>query len=131
MIIGIGTDLVKIERLQKSIDRFGQRFIDKVFSPIEHDYCLNRSDIASCLAKRFAAKEAFVKALGTGMREGIWFRDVTISNNSYGSPSISLSGQAAKRLESIEPYLVHVSLSDEGGFAQAFVIIEKAGNSPQ
>ena len=131
MIIGIGTDLVKIDRLQKSIDRFGQRFIDRIFSPVEHDYCIKRSDIASCLAKRFAAKEAFVKALGTGMREGIWFRDVTISNNSYGSPSISLSGQAAKRLENMEPFKIHLSLSDEGGFAQAFVIIEKAGNISQ
>ncbi|MBF0195851.1 MAG: holo-ACP synthase [Magnetococcales bacterium] len=131
MIIGIGTDLVKIDRLQKSIDRFGQRFLDKIFSKIEHDYCNNRSEIASCLAKRFAAKEAFVKALGTGMREGIWFRDVTVSNNSFGSPSILLSGEAAKRLENMQPYKIHLSLSDEGGFAQAFVIIEKAGNSTQ
>ncbi|MBF0382268.1 MAG: holo-ACP synthase [Magnetococcales bacterium] len=129
MIIGVGTDLVEISRLQNSIDRFGQRFIDRIFSPIEHDYCIARSDLASCLAKRFAAKEAFVKALGTGMREGVWFRDVTVTNNCYGSPSILISGQAAKRLEKMEPFNIHLSLSDEGGFAQAFVIIEKAGNS--
>jgi holo-[acyl-carrier protein] synthase len=129
MIIGIGTDLVKIDRIQNSIDRFGNRFIDRIFSPVEYDYCKKSHGIASCLAKRFAAKEAFVKALGTGMREGIWFRDITVTNNSYGSPSISLAGVAAERLESINSVKIHLSLSDEGGFAQAFVVLEQAGKT--
>ena len=127
MIIGIGTDLVKIDRLQKSIDRFGERFIERIFSPDEYDYCIKRKELASCLAKRFAAKEAFVKALGTGMRDGIWFRDIMVTNNQNGLPIISLGGITAKRLDDPDSVKIHLSLSDEGGFAQAFVILERLG----
>jgi holo-[acyl-carrier protein] synthase len=129
MIIGIGTDLVEIDRIKRSVDRFGQRFIDRIFSPVEYDYCIKYLEIAPCLAKRFAAKEALVKALGTGMREGIWFRDITITNNNLGNPSIALTGMAASRLADLDLVRIHLSLSDDGGFAQAFVILERVGST--
>ncbi len=128
MIIGIGTDLVEITRIANSVDRYGERFINRIFSPVEYEYCIKRRDVASCLAKRFAAKEAFVKALGTGMRDGIWFSDIIIANDSHGAPAISLRGVAAERTKSLEPVKIHLSLSDEGGFAQAFVILERMEN---
>ncbi|MBF0453540.1 MAG: holo-ACP synthase [Magnetococcales bacterium] len=125
MIIGIGTDLVEIQRLRRSCDRFGQRLIHRIFAPVEYDYCMTFQDSVSCLAKRFAAKEAFVKALGTGMREGIWFRDIITTNNAAGAPTLSLQGVTAERLKILEPVTIHLSLSDDGGFAQAFVILER------
>lgn len=125
MIIGIGTDLVAIHRIQQAVERFDKRFVDRIFAPSEYDFCVQRKDYAACLAKRFAAKEALVKALGTGMRDGVWFTDITVANNALGCPTLSLSGLAAKRLHPLESLKIHLSLSDENGFAQAFVVLER------
>lgn len=127
MILGIGTDLVAIARIQKTVDRFGDRFLGKVFSPEEVRHCAARADRVACLAKRFAAKEAFVKALGTGMREGIWFHDIQVVANALGQPGIVVSGEAERRLETWGTVRVHVSLSDEKKYAVAFVVLEIIG----
>lgn len=124
MIIGIGTDMVKVERLAKSVERYGDRFVKKIFTGEEVQHCQNRADSIGCLAKRFAAKEAFVKALGTGMAHGIWFTDIQVIHDSSGRPGLSFSGEVQRRLSNMGPMNVHLSLSDEKEFAIAFVILE-------
>ncbi|MEO5330224.1 MAG: holo-ACP synthase [Magnetococcus sp. THC-1_WYH] len=124
MIIGIGTDIVKIERLRQSVDRFGLRFVEKILTPQEKEQCDHRADFIGCLAKRFAAKEAFVKALGTGMAQGVWFTDIQVMHNDLGRPSLGFSGKTQQKLARFGPLHVHLSLSDEKEFAVAFVILE-------
>ena len=128
MIIGIGTDLVRIDRLERAMSRFGERFAERVFTRRERQLCSQKKDRFSCFAKRFAAKEALVKAMGTGMRQGVWFRDVEVLNNPLGQPVITLQGQAGWRVGQLGPVKIHVSLSDEGGFALAFVMLERQGD---
>lgn len=125
MIVGIGTDIIKIARLAQSIERFGERFLQKIFTMEEIKLCSTKVNVAACLAKRFAAKEAFVKALGTGMSQGIWFTDIQVMHNPEGCPELLCSGAAEQRLATLGNISIHVSLSDEAEFAVAFVIIEK------
>ena len=128
MILGIGTDLANIDRIQKTIDRFGQRFKDRVFTPIEQNKAEKRTDIAGTYAKRWAAKEACSKALGTGLAMGISWKDMSVSNLETGQPIMKLTGWAAKKMSDMTPEgyeaIVHVTLTDDHPWAQAFVVIE-------
>ncbi|MEM9966998.1 MAG: holo-ACP synthase [Pseudomonadota bacterium] len=128
MILGVGTDLANIERIQATLDRFGNRFRDRVFTDIEQAKAERRQDIAGTYAKRWAAKEACSKALGTGLRMGISWRDMSVSNLETGQPVMHVTGWAAERLESMTPAgheaVIHVTLTDDHPWAQAFVVIE-------
>ena len=128
MILGIGSDLIDIRRMERVIDRFGERFLDRVFTPTERARSERRKNRIESYAKRFAAKEACSKALGTGFRKGVFMRDMGVVNRPGGQPTIALTGGAAARLAAITPAgmraEVHVSLTDEPPMAQAIVIIE-------
>lgn len=128
MILGIGTDLANIERIEGTLQRFGDRFRLRVFTPTELRKAARRRDEAGTLAKRWAAKEACSKALGTGLRMGISWKDMAVSNLRTGQPVMELTGWAAERLASMTPAgheaIVHVSLTDDHPWAQAFVVIE-------
>jgi len=128
MIIGIGTDLANIDRIQRVLDRHGDRFRNRVFTDIEQRKAEARADTAGTYAKRWAAKEACSKALGTGLRMGIAWKDMAVSNLNTGQPVMAVSGWAAKRLQEITPdgheAIVHVTLTDDHPWAQAFVVIE-------
>lgn len=128
MILGIGTDLANIERVEGTLERFGDRFRQRVFTPTELGKAARRRDEAGTLAKRWAAKEACSKALGTGLRMGISWKDMAVSNLRTGQPVMELTGWAAERLASMTPpgheAIVHVSLTDDHPWAQAFVVIE-------
>ena len=129
MIIGIGSDLSDIRRIQKSLDRFGERFTTRVFTETERARSEAKPDRAASYAKRFAAKEACAKALGTGVpRRGVHWADMGVVNQRSGKPTMALSGGAAERLASLIPAgmapVIHVSLTDDHPYAQAFVIIE-------
>lgn len=128
MILGIGSDLIDIRRMERVIARFGERFLDRVFTPTERAKSERRKNRIESYAKRFAAKEACSKALGTGFRKGVFMRDMGVINKPGGQPTIALTGGAAARLAAITPAgmraEVHVSLTDEPPMAQAIVIIE-------
>jgi len=125
-IFGIGTDIVNINRMDNSLKKYGFSFKNKIFSKKEITYCDNKKNSSAFYAKRFAAKEAFSKALGTGIRKDINLKNIEISNNIYGKPSILLKGTLAsylkKKLKS-KKYDIHLSLSDDKPWAQATVII--------
>lgn len=123
MIYGIGTDIVAVERFQRFIDT-GSAVIDRLFTPAERARCGSRKDAASCLAARFAAKEAFLKALGTGLRDGISWLDMEVTNNSLGKPELLLCGKAAEQVRNNGLAGVHLSLSHDGGNAVAMVVLE-------
>ena len=128
MILGIGTDLANIERIAGTLERFGDRFRTRVFTDLEQRKAERRADTAGTYAKRWAAKEACSKALGTGLRMGISWKDMSVSNLSTGQPQMHLTGWAAKRLQEMTPpgheAHVHVTLTDDHPWAQAFVVIE-------
>ncbi|HQS69136.1 MAG: holo-ACP synthase [Novosphingobium sp. 28-62-57] len=129
MIIAIGSDLCNIERIQNSLDRFGDRFINRVFTDVEKAKAARRPyTIAGTLAKRFAAKEAFSKAVGTGFKAGVFMKDIGVVNAPSGAPTLALTGGAAARLAAITPEgyeaVVHLTLTDDHPWAQAFVVIE-------
>ncbi len=128
MIIGIGSDLSDIRRIQNSLDRFGTRFTERLFTEIEKARSERKNDRAASYAKRFAAKEACAKALGTGMRRGVFWRDMGVVNLRSGAPTMALTGGAAERLREMTPpgmkAVIHLSLTDDVPYAQAFVIIE-------
>ena len=129
MIIGLGSDLCNIERIQHSLDRFGARFEQRVFTDAELARAAKRPFTkAGTLAKRFAAKEAFSKAVGTGFKAGVFMRDIGVVNQRSGAPTLALSGGAKARLEAITPdghvAHIHVTLTDDHPWAQAFVVIE-------
>lgn len=128
MILGIGTDLANIERIAATIDRFGERFKTRIFTDAEQAKAERRKDVAGTYAKRWAAKEACSKALGTGLRMGISWRDMAVTNLSSGQPVMALTGWAAERLAQMTPEgheaIVHVTLTDDHPWAQAFVVIE-------
>ena len=127
MIIGTGNDLVNIDRIDKTIGRYGVRFIDRIFTATEKEKSENRRKRIESYAKRFAAKEACAKALGTGFRDGVFWRDIGVVNLQNGLPTIELTGGAAKRLQNIIPpgmeVEVHLALTDEPPLASATVII--------
>jgi len=128
MIIGIGSDLSDIRRVQDTLDRFGERFTNRIFTEVERARSERKGDKAASYAKRFAAKEACSKALGTGMRAGVFWRDMGVVNEPSGKPTMRLTGGAAKRLEALIPPgmrgVIHLSLTDDHPYAQAFVVIE-------
>ena len=129
MIIAIGSDLCNIERIQASLDRFGTRFEQRVFTEVEQAKAARRPYTkAGTLAKRFAAKEAFSKAVGTGFKAGVYMKDIRVVNAKSGAPTLALSGGAAARLASLVPEgheaVVHLTLTDDHPWAQAFVVIE-------
>lgn len=128
MILGIGTDLANIERIEATLARFGDRFRNRVFTEAEQRKAARRKDVAGTYAKRWAAKEACSKALGTGLRMGIAWKDMGVTNLRTGQPVMHLTGWAAERLAALTPpgheAIVHVSLTDDHPWAQAFVVIE-------
>ncbi|MDC0739226.1 holo-ACP synthase [Cognatishimia sp. SS12] len=128
MILGIGTDLANIDRIQGTLDRFGDRFKNRVFTEREQMKAERRKDIAGTYAKRWAAKEACSKALGTGLAMGIAWKDMHVSNLRSGQPIMEVTGWAKERLETMTPpghrAVIHVTLTDDHPWAQAFVVIE-------
>jgi holo-[acyl-carrier protein] synthase len=129
VIIAIGSDLCNIERIQASLDRFGERFEARVFTDIERAKAARRPFTrAGTYAKRFAAKEAFSKAVGTGFKAGVFMKDIGVVNAKSGAPTLALTGGAAARLAALIPdghdAVVHLTLTDDHPWAQAFVVIE-------
>ena len=127
MIIGLGNDLCDIRRIEKSLERFGDRFVQRVFTEIEQKRSEGRATRAASYAKRFAAKEACAKALGTGLRQGVFWRDMGVVNQRGGKPTLALTNGALARLQAITPAgmtaQIDLSLTDEYPLAQAIVII--------
>ncbi|GIK96713.1 MAG: holo-[acyl-carrier-protein] synthase [Alphaproteobacteria bacterium] len=127
MIIGIGSDIIDIRRIERTLERYGRRFIDRVFTETEQRKSEGRANRAASYAKRFAAKEACSKALGTGFRAGVFWRDLGVINLASGKPTMSLTGGAAKRLAEITPpgmrAQIDITLTDDHPQAQALVII--------
>ena len=134
MILGIGSDLANIDRIAAVLDRHGDRFRHRVFTPTELAKAARRKDEAGTLAKRWAAKEACSKALGTGLAMGISWKDMAVSNLESGQPVMALTGWAAERLAKMTPpghhAIVHVTLTDDHPWAQAFVVIEARPDAP-
>ena len=129
MIIGLGSDLCNIERIKNSLDRYGARFEQRVFTPVEIAKADKRPFTrAATFAKRFAAKEAFSKAVGTGFKAGVFMKDIGVVNLPSGAPTLALSGGAKARLDALTPpgatLFVHLTLTDDHPWAQAFVILE-------
>ena len=128
MIVGIGSDLCNIERIEKSLARFGDRFLSRVFTEVERKKAASRPHtIAGTLAKRFAAKEAFSKAVGTGFKRGVYMKDIGVVNLPSGAPTLSVTGGARARLDALAPdghaVDIHLTMTDDHPWAQAFVII--------
>jgi holo-[acyl-carrier protein] synthase len=136
LILGIGSDLSDIRRVEATLAKFGDRFKNRCFTDIERARSERKNDQAASYAKRFAAKEACAKALGTGIRRGVFWRDMGVINLRSGQPTMALTGGAAERLSAMTPAghrtVIHVSLTDDHPYAQAFVIIEAvlAADSP-
>ncbi len=128
MIIGIGSDLIDIRRIEKSLERHGQRFIQRIYTEVEQARSEGRKGRAASYAKRFAAKEACAKALGTGLAQGVFWHDMGVANLPSGAPTMTLTGGAAVRLAKILPpghkAVIHLTITDDFPLAQAFVIIE-------
>ncbi len=128
MILGIGSDLCDIKRIEQTLAKFGERFIARCFTEIERKKSDRRAERAASYAKRFAAKEACAKALGTGLNRGVFWRDMGVVNLPSGQPTMRLTGGAAERLAAITPAgriaFIHLTITDEYPLAQAFVVIE-------
>ncbi len=128
MILGIGSDLIDIRRIEKSLERHGERFIARIYTDVERARSERRKQRAASYAKRFAAKEACAKALGTGMSEGVFWRDMGVVNLPDGKPTMHLTNGAAARLQKMLPPgtrpVIHLTITDEYPLAQAFVVIE-------
>ena len=127
MILGVGSDLIDIRRIERTLERFGDRFVERVFTPVERARAEKRRDRAATYAKRFAAKEACAKALGTGFRAGVFWRDMGVVNLPGGKPTMALSGGAARRLAALLPpgtaAQIDVSITDEPPMAHVIVVI--------
>jgi len=127
MILGIGSDITDVRRIAKVLERHGDRFIDRIFTATERERAERRRNRIETYAKRFAAKEACAKALGTGFRSGVWWRDMGVVNLASGRPTMILTGGAKRRLEAITPAgyeaRIDLTITDEGPMAHAFVII--------
>jgi len=124
MIYGIGTDIVASSRFQRFLDENNTALLERLFTLSERDACFKRKDSASCLAARFAGKEAFLKALGTGLREGISWQDMEVSNDALGKPVFMLYGKASELYQVKKLTGIHLSLSHDGGHAVAMVVLE-------
>ena len=127
MIIGLGSDLIDIRRIEKTLERFGDRFLDRIFTEVERTKSDRRAGRVESYAKRFAAKEACSKALGTGLRKGVFWRDMSVINLPGGKPTMKLTGGAAERLAFLTPpgmkLIIDITITDEPPLAQAMVII--------
>jgi holo-[acyl-carrier protein] synthase len=127
MILGIGSDITDVRRIAKVIERHGDRFLDRIFTPTERARAERRKNRVETYAKRFAAKEACAKALGTGLRGGVWWRDMGVVNRPSGQPTMQLTGGALRRLQAITPpgceARIDLTIADEGPMALAYVII--------
>lgn len=127
MILGVGTDLIDIRRIERTLDRFGDRFLDRVFTSTERRKAAARAQPAAALSQRYAAKEACAKALGTGFRQGVFWRDIGVDNWPSGQPFLRLTGGAERRLRELTPSgwvtRIDLSLTDEPPFAHGMVII--------
>ena len=128
MIIGLGSDLADIRRIEETLERFGERFVARIFTDVERARSERKADRAASYAKRFAAKEACAKALGTGLRAGVFWLDMGVVNARSGRPTLALTGGAARRLAAMVPPgfepAIHLSLTDDHPYAMAFVVIE-------
>jgi holo-[acyl-carrier protein] synthase len=128
LIIGLGSDLADIRRIEATLERFGERFVARIFTDVERARSERKADRAASYAKRFAAKEACSKALGTGLRAGVFWRDMGVVNARSGRPTLALTGGAAKRLAAMVPPgfepAMHLRLTDDHPYAMAFVVIE-------
>jgi len=135
MIIGLGSDLIDIRRIEQTIERHGERFLDRIFTSVERTKSDKRAQRAASYAKRFAAKEACAKALGTGLRRGVFWRDMGVVNLPGGKPTLALSGGALRRLHEITPpgyeAVIDLSITDDFPLAQAIVIISAVARPPQ
>jgi holo-[acyl-carrier protein] synthase len=135
MIVGIGSDLCNIERIEASVERFGERFLTRVFTEVERAKAARRPlTMAGTLAKRFAAKEAFAKAVGTGFKRGVYMKDIGVVNAPSGAPTLHLTGGAKARLDALAPaghsMAVHLTMTDDHPWAQAFVILTATKMEP-
>ncbi|MCP4070513.1 MAG: holo-ACP synthase [Hyphomicrobiales bacterium] len=128
MIVGLGSDLIDIRRIENSLSRFGDRFIDRLFTDIEKAKSERRKQRAASYAKRFAAKEACSKALGTGIAQGVYWRDMGVINLPSGKPTMQLTNSAAEHMSKLTPQghraVIHLTITDDYPLAQAFVVIE-------
>jgi holo-[acyl-carrier protein] synthase len=128
MIVGIGSDLIDIRRIEKSLERYGERFVQRIYTEVEQARSEGRRARAASYAKRFAAKEACAKALGTGIAQGVFWRDMGVVNLPSGKPTMALSGGAAIQLATLLPpghrAVIHLTITDDFPLAQAFVIVE-------
>lgn len=133
MILGLGNDIVDIRRIEKTLERFGDRFIQRIFTEIEQKKSDGRAARAASYAKRFAAKEACSKALGTGFRRGVFWRDLGVVNEPSGRPTLRLTGDARRHLENLTPAgcvaEIHLTITDDYPYAQAVVIISAVQRS--
>ncbi len=133
MILGLGTDLIDVRRIERTLDRFGRRFVDRIFTDDERTRSERRANRAAAYAKRFAAKEACSKALGTGFRKGVYWRDMGVVNLPSGKPTMKLTGGARRRLEEMVPdgmvARIDVSITDDIPLAQAVVLISAVPES--
>ncbi|WP_447895893.1 MULTISPECIES: holo-ACP synthase [unclassified Vreelandella] len=125
MIVGIGSDIARVARFETAIERHGERFAARILGADEHARWLEKNRPVAYLAKRFAAKEAFVKALGLGLRAGMQWRDIQVLNDALGKPALSLSGEAQRLFEQSGAQTAHITLSDEAEYALAFVVLER------
>jgi holo-[acyl-carrier protein] synthase len=123
-IYGVGIDLIRVDRIQKSLTRFGDRFEHRVFTPAESNACIARVNRVFCLATRFAAKEAFAKALGTGLRPPVMWLDIEVINDRLGRPEIILSSRAESFCKQLGVRSRHLSMTDDGQYGAAVVILE-------
>ena len=134
MIIGIGSDLCDIRRIEKTLARYGKQFAERCFTEVERRKSDRRANRAASYAKRFAAKEACAKALGTGLRRGVFWRDMGVVNMPSGQPTMRLTGGAAARLAAMLPQgheaVIHLTITDEHPLCQAFVVIEALPKAP-
>lgn len=125
MIYGIGIDLVQVARIEDALNRWGERFIGRVFTADEAELCLRRAVPSSCFALRFAAKEAFSKALGLGMRKGLRWRDIEVFHHQGGKPGLKVHGRSSEICRQERITRMHLSLSDERGYGVATVVLEQ------
>ena len=134
MILGIGSDLIDVRRIERTIERHGERFLGRIFTAVERAKAEGRTRKAETYAKRFAAKEACAKALGTGFRRGVWHKDMGVINLPGGRPTMKLTGGALARLNAITPPgcepRIDLTITDEGPMAQALVVISAVPRGP-
>ena len=127
MVLGVGIDIARVDRIQETLDRFGQRFLDRIFTPLEQEICLARFRPASALAMRFAAKEAFSKAVGLGM-QGLAWKEIEVRHDQRGKPFLVLSGRAKEVAGRLGVASTFLSLTDEAGLGAAVVVLEGNGS---